>query len=64
MSVMNGFHKELLDKIVGINGHIFLQAADSPLTDYDEVVMKSPRLPGVDLADPDDRGAGARRRPP
>ena len=35
MSVMNGFHKELLNKIVGINGHIFLQAADSPLTDYD-----------------------------
>ena len=24
MSVMNGFHKELLEKIVGINGHIFL----------------------------------------
>ena len=29
LSVMNGFHKELLDKIVGVNGHIFLQAADS-----------------------------------
>ena len=38
MSVMNGFHKELLDKIVGVNGHIFLQAADTPLNDYDKVV--------------------------
>ncbi len=34
MSVMNGFHKDLLNKILGINGHIFLQAADtrSPIT--------------------------------
>jgi lipoprotein-releasing system permease protein len=33
MSVMNGFHKQLLDKIVGINGHIFLQPSESPLND-------------------------------
>ena len=25
-SVMNGFHRELMDKIMGINGHAFLQA--------------------------------------
>jgi lipoprotein-releasing system permease protein len=52
MSVMNGFHKELLDKIVGINGHIFLQAADSPLNDYDEVVREVAGAPGVDLVIP------------
>ncbi|WP_026606120.1 lipoprotein-releasing ABC transporter permease subunit [Methylocapsa acidiphila] len=52
MSVMNGFHKELLDKIVGINGHIFLQAADSPLTDYNDVVKEVAAIPGVDLAIP------------
>jgi lipoprotein-releasing system permease protein len=52
MSVMNGFHKDLLDKIVGINGHIFLQAADSPLTDYDEVVREVSAIPGVELAIP------------
>jgi len=52
MSVMNGFHKELLDKIVGINGHIFLQAADSPLTDYDEVANEVAAVPGVDAAIP------------
>jgi lipoprotein-releasing system permease protein len=52
MSVMNGFHKELLDKIVGINGHIFLQAADAPFADYDEVVRQVAAVPGVELAVP------------
>jgi lipoprotein-releasing system permease protein len=59
MSVMNGFHKELLDKIVGINGHIFLQAADSPLTDYDEVVSQVATVPGVKLAIPMIEGPAA-----
>jgi lipoprotein-releasing system permease protein len=52
MSVMNGFHKELLDKIVGINGHIFLQAADTQFTDYDEVVTQVGAVPGVKLVVP------------
>jgi lipoprotein-releasing system permease protein len=52
MSVMNGFHKDLLDKIVGINGHIFLQAADTPLTDYDAVAKRVAAVPGVRLAIP------------
>ncbi|MGO9007532.1 MAG: lipoprotein-releasing ABC transporter permease subunit [Beijerinckiaceae bacterium] len=52
MSVMNGFHKELLGKILGINGHIFLQAADTPLTNYDEVAKRAATLPGIDLALP------------
>ncbi|WP_158808215.1 lipoprotein-releasing ABC transporter permease subunit [Beijerinckia sp. L45] len=57
MSVMNGFHKELLDKIVGVNGHIFLQAADTPLTDYDRVVTDVKRVKGVQLAIPMVEGA-------
>jgi lipoprotein-releasing system permease protein len=57
LSVMNGFHKELLDKIVGVNGHIFLQAADSPLTDYDKVTSETRRVPGVALAIPMVEGA-------
>jgi lipoprotein-releasing system permease protein len=59
MSVMNGFHKELLDKIVGINGHIFLQAADTPLTDYKDVTKAIAGVPGVDLAIPLIEGAAA-----
>ncbi len=57
MSVMNGFHQELLDKIVGINGHIFLQAADAPLTDYEVVAQRASRVPGVELAIPMVEGA-------
>ena len=30
LSVMNGFRKELLSKIVGINGHIFVAPIDRP----------------------------------
>jgi lipoprotein-releasing system permease protein len=52
MSVMNGFHKELLDKIIGINGHIFLQAVETPLSDYDEVTSEVSAAPGVALALP------------
>src|SRR3981081_521636 len=52
MSVMNGLHKELLDKIVGINGHIFLQAADTQFTDYEEVVKEVAAVPGVELVIP------------
>ena len=52
MSVMNGFHQELLGKILGINGHIFLQAADAPLTNYDEITKRAAAVPGVDLALP------------
>jgi lipoprotein-releasing system permease protein len=59
MSVMNGFHKELLDKIVGINGHIFLQATESPLTDYDEASREVAGVPGVRLAIPMIEGPAA-----
>jgi lipoprotein-releasing system permease protein len=52
LSVMNGFRKELVDKIVGINGHIFIVAIDSPFTDFAEVARKAGALPGVKLALP------------
>ena len=52
MSVMNGFHIELLNKIVGINGHVFLQGVETPLTDYDAVIRRIERVPGVTLAIP------------
>jgi lipoprotein-releasing system permease protein len=57
MSVMNGFHKELLDKIVGVNGHIFLQAADVPLNNYDRIAADVKRVKGVNLAIPMVEGA-------
>jgi lipoprotein-releasing system permease protein len=52
MSVMNGFRKELLDKIVGINGHMFVAPIDRPLTDYGEVADRISKVPGVRRALP------------
>lgn len=52
LSVMNGFRKELLDKIVGINGHIFAGAIDQPLKDYADLSNKLEELFGVKLALP------------
>jgi len=52
MAVMNGFRKELLDKILGLNGHILVQPLDRPLTDYDEVAGRIAKIPGVLLAAP------------
>ena len=57
MSVMNGFRKELLDKIIGINGHLFLTASERPLTDYDDVVTKLAGIPGVTIVLPMIEGA-------
>ena len=31
MAVMNGFRQELLDKILGLNGHLLIQPLESPL---------------------------------
>jgi lipoprotein-releasing system permease protein len=52
LSVMNGFRKELLDKIVGINGHIFIAPIDRPLTDFAEVSARVAGAPGVRRAIP------------
>ena len=57
MSVMNGFRAELLDKIVGINGHIFIQAIDGPLTDFDAVDERVGKVNGVKLVIPMIEGA-------
>ena len=57
MSVMNGFRAELLDKIVGINGHIFVQAIDTPLTDFDAVDERIAKVAGVKLVIPMIEGA-------
>jgi lipoprotein-releasing system permease protein len=52
MSVMNGFRAELIDKILGLNGHIILQAMDTRLTDYAGVAERIAVVPGVASAVP------------
>src|SRR5512132_3635817 len=52
MAVMNGFRKELIDKIVGMNGHLVVQPIESPLTDWKDVTERISRVPGIRLAVP------------
>jgi lipoprotein-releasing system permease protein len=52
MAVMNGFRKELLDKILGLNGHLLIQPLDSPLNDWEQVASRVAGVSGVRLAAP------------
>ena len=52
MAVMNGFRKELLDKILGLNGHLLVQPLESPLTDWKDVAERISQVQGIRLAAP------------
>jgi len=52
MAVMNGFRKELLEKILGLNGHLLIQPLESPLTDWQEVAERVGKVEGIKLAAP------------
>jgi lipoprotein-releasing system permease protein len=52
MAVMNGFRKELLDKILGLNGHLLIQPLEHPLTDWQQVAERVSKVEGVKLAAP------------
>jgi lipoprotein-releasing system permease protein len=53
MAVMNGFRKELFNKILGLNGHIIVnKIGDGNFDDYDDAVKRLLALPGVKHAIP------------
>ena len=52
MSVMNGFRAELLDKIVGLNGHAIVQAYGGRLDDWEDILAEVRATPGVVDASP------------
>ena len=53
MAVLNGFRGELLDKILGFQGHISVYHADvSPIADYQDLANKLAKVPGVIRAVP------------
>jgi len=52
MAVMNGFRQELLEKILGLNGHLLIQPLERPLTDWAAVSDRVSQVPGVRLAAP------------
>jgi lipoprotein-releasing system permease protein len=52
MSVMNGFRGELIDKIVGLNGHAVIQAYGGRLDNWQQVLKEVRETPGVTRASP------------
>jgi lipoprotein-releasing system permease protein len=52
MSVMNGFRAELLDRIVGLNGHAVIQAYGGRLDNWQDVLEDVRETPGVVDASP------------
>lgn len=52
MAVMNGFRSELLDKILGLNGHMVVQPVDGDMSDYADVTARLAEVDGVTLTFP------------
>ncbi|GAC1340241.1 MAG: lipoprotein-releasing ABC transporter permease subunit [Acetobacteraceae bacterium] len=52
MSVMGGFQVDLLNRILGFNGHLGVYGAAGSLADYDAVTAKIRAVPGVVSAAP------------
>ena len=52
MSVMGGFQVDLLNRILGFNGHLGVYPAGSALTDYETVTARVSAVPGVVSAMP------------
>jgi lipoprotein-releasing system permease protein len=51
MAVLNGFRAELLDKILGFQGHASVYHADvSPVQNYEELQARIAKIPGVTRA--------------
>lgn len=49
MSVMNGFRKELIDQILGVNGHIYvMEHSKTPMRNYDNLSDKIKELQKIE----------------
>lgn len=47
MAVMNGFRHDLLERVIGLNGHITVSSYSQRLDDFDETAERLRRQPGV-----------------
>ncbi len=52
MAVMNGFRHDLLERILGLRGHIMVQGSAGALPDFDAVAAHVRGVPGVTRAAP------------
>jgi lipoprotein-releasing system permease protein len=47
MAVMNGFRHELLNRILGLQGHVLVQGVGGGLPDFDKIAARVRAVPGV-----------------
>ena len=47
MAVMNGFREELINRVLGLNGHLGIYGFGQPLTDYDDLLVDLRAADGV-----------------
>jgi lipoprotein-releasing system permease protein len=52
MSVMNGFRTELLDRVLGLNGHMVVRGLDARLTRFDPIAEALRGIDGIKEAAP------------
>ncbi len=52
LSVMNGFRKELFDKILGLNGHVIVRPLARPFNDFAATADRLNAVPGVQFSLP------------
>lgn len=52
MAVMNGFRKDLFNKILGLNGHVVVHKIGEPFADYKAISARIAELKGVKAAIP------------
>jgi lipoprotein-releasing system permease protein len=50
MAVLNGFRKELFQKILGLNGHVIVRPLGRNFTDYEDVAVRLRQVDGVRYA--------------
>src|SRR5262245_66231474 len=51
-SVMNGFNAEIINKLLGLNGHFQAYPIESRFTDYEDAAAQLERVQGVTAAIP------------
>ena len=57
MSVMNGFRAELVDRILGLNGHVAIYSTQgNGITNYDDLALTITEMPGVIAVTPQIEG--------
>ncbi len=52
MSVMNGFHKQFLSHVLGIQGHVTLAKADGVFQNYEDLIARLNKIPDITYVAP------------